>query len=325
MVQHAASFKKFRVCAIVVSYFPDVVLLQRVIEASLPQVDNLVIVDNTPGDGAGLAFAEQPGALVTVLRQGRNIGVAAALNVGVQFARSTLATHYLFLDQDSLPAPDMVTNLCLAWSEATGNRIQVAAVGPAFSDERGGAPPPFIKVHFPCNQIVHPTAGISFVRTNVLITSGSLVSEDALASIGLMNEWLFIDNVDIEWGFRAQALGWHLIGAPQARLSHRIGDDHLVAPTWARWFFRRKIAVRHSDFRLYYIFRNRVALYRLATIPYLWKLQDLIRLPFKIALCLSISPKPGYTGKRLFTGMRDGLIGQQTTQKALWQKKQDPL
>jgi len=92
---------------------------------------------------------------------------------------------------------------------------------------------------------------------------------------------------------------------------HRIGDDHLQAPPWARWIFRRKIAVRHSDFRLYYIFRNRIALYRLTFVPLLWKMQDLIRLPFKIALCLSISPKPGDTGKRLFAGIRDGLLSRQ--------------
>ena len=318
---NAASAAVFRICAIVVIYYPDHQLLAKVIHACLPQVDCMVIVDNTLGDGAALEFAEHDDThRLTVLRQNKNVGVAAALNVGIQFARSKSATHYLFLDQDSLPAPDMVMRLQLAWCAAVGDHLRVAAVGPSFSDERGGAPPPFIKVHFPTNQIVQFTAGTSYVETNLLITSGSLVSETALASIGLMNEWLFIDNVDIEWGFRAQAQGWCLIGAPQAILMHRIGDDHLRAPPWVRWIFRRKIAVRHSDFRLYYIFRNRIALYRVATVPFVWKLQDLIRLPFKIALCLSISPQPRETGKRLFIGIRDGLISRKSIDTAPEQK-----
>lgn len=303
----------FCICAIVVSYYPDQPLLAQVIEASLPQVDCLVIVDNTPGPGAALAL-NQPhdSQRLTVLRQSTNIGLAAALNVGIEFARSKGATHYLFLDQDSLPAPDMVKLLRLAWRDATRDQIRVAAVGPAFSDERGGAPPPFIKVHFPCNQIVQPSEGISYVATHLLITSGALVSETALSSTGLMNEWLFIDNVDIEWGFRAQALGWCLIGAPQAKLHHRIGDDHLLAPRWARWIFRRQIAVRHNDSRLYYIFRNRIALYHMATVPASWKLQDLMRLPFKIALCLSISKAPLQTARRILNGVRDGLFAKTT-------------
>jgi len=163
-----------------------------------------VIVDNTPGDGARLAFLDhiEPRPFC-ILRQNRNTGLAAALNVGIQFARSIGATHYLFLDQDSLPGPDMVDTLRLAWRDAIQNSMKVAAVGPAFLDVRGGAPPPFIRVRFPTNQIVNPVAGVSYVITNVLITSGCLVSDEALASTGLMNEWLFIDNVHIEWGFRA--------------------------------------------------------------------------------------------------------------------------
>lgn len=306
--------KKFRICAIVVIYFPEPDLLRQVINASLTQVDELVVVNNTPAIAALNEVLIPESARITVLNQTRNIGLAAGLNVGIEYARQKNVTHYLLLDQDSLPAADMVFQLTLAWVEAANDALKVAAVGPAFTDDRGGAPPPFIKIGFPSNHVIQPTLGKNYVKTHVLITSGCLVSEAALDYAGLMNEWLFIDNVDIEWGFRVQSLGLNLIGAPHAKLAHRIGDEHLQAPRWARWLFRRQIAVRHNDFRLYYIFRNRVALYKLKTVPSLWKLQDLFRLPFKIALCVSISDKPLTTLRQLFVGMRDGVTSRNTFQ-----------
>ena len=42
-----------RVCAIVVAYYPDTGFNSR-LESILPQVDALVVVDNTPGDGCAL-------------------------------------------------------------------------------------------------------------------------------------------------------------------------------------------------------------------------------------------------------------------------------
>ncbi len=299
--------KKFCICAIVVIYFPEPELLRRVITASLTQVDELVVVNNTPATTVLSDVFIPKSPCITVLNQNKNIGLAAGLNVGIEYARQKNVTHYLLLDQDSVPASDMVFQLTLAWGAAVNDALKVAAVGPAFTDDRGGAPPPFLKVGFPSNHVVQPTLDENYVRTDVLITSGCLISEAALDCAGLMNEWLFIDNVDIEWGFRVQSLGLNLIGAPYAKLTHRIGDEHVQAPRWARWLFRRQIAVRHNDFRLYYIFRNRIALYKLKTVPSLWKLQDLFRLPFKIALCVSISDKPLTTLRQLFVGMGDGL------------------
>ena len=47
---------------------------------------------------------------------------------------------------------------------------------------------------------------------------------DALASIGAMKESYFIDNIDLEWCFRAKSKGYELIGTDQAVLYHAIGE-----------------------------------------------------------------------------------------------------
>jgi rhamnosyltransferase len=120
-----------------------------------------------------------------------------------------------------------------------------------------------------------------------------------------MDESLFIDNVDLEWGFRASARGWALIGAPKALLAHNIGDDHVAAPRWARAFGKDR-AIRHGPERLYYITRNRIRLYWMPHVPLSWKAQDLLRLPAKIVLSLWMAQDRKATAKALARGVFDG-------------------
>lgn len=263
----------------------------------------MVVVDNTP-DGSAPPIGSMPG--VTCLRLGFNAGLAAALNRGCEWAQSRGAQHVLLFDQDSVPAPDMLARLIRAWSAAEAAGVQVAAAGPRFQDSRGAAVFPFLRVGLLRNRVVVPAPSEEFVLTHTLITSGCLVSCEALSDVGAMNESLFIDNVDLEWGFRAAHRGWSLIGAPEAMLAHSIGDDHVRSPWWAR-LFGKPMAIRHGAARLYYITRNRIRLYWMPHVPLKWKVQDLLRLPAKIVLSLWLAQDRAAAGSALARGVRDGL------------------
>ena len=164
---------------------------------------------------------------------------------------------------------------------------------------------PFLRLGLFRNQEVVPRPSDEFVRTDTLITSGCLIALAALNDTGPMDESLFIDNVDLEWGFRARARGWALIGAPRAELSHRIGDEHVAAPLWARALGKER-AIRHGPQRLYYITRNRIRLYWLPHVPLAWKAQDLLRLPAKIVLSLWLAQDRAAAAKALARGVVDG-------------------
>ena len=147
--------KGFRVFAVVVLYLPDLALLRRVVDTTLSQVDGLVLVDNTPAAAAldeVSSFTALPA--LTLLRQNHNIGLAAGLNRGIEHARRAGADHFLLLDQDSVPAADMVWRLIEALGDASRAGWRIAGVGAAFEDLRGGAPPPFLRVGFPFNRVV---------------------------------------------------------------------------------------------------------------------------------------------------------------------------
>lgn len=99
-----------------------------------------------------------------------------------------------------------------------------------------------------------------------------------LEQVGGMDSGLFIDNVDLEWSFRARALGYSLHGVCAATMLHRLGDARRTLP------FGLGQVVVHGPDRLYYIMRNRVKLYRLPHTPGRWIAQDFPRLMVKLLL-----------------------------------------
>jgi len=124
---------------------------------------------------------------------------------------------------------------------------------------------------------------------------------DALDEIGLMREDLFIDYVDIEWGLRASAKGYHLLGVCAAKMEHQLGEDPLQ-------LFGKKFPCR-SPLRHYYLFRNGVRLYCETLAPLNWKIVDGFRLLLKYGT-YALFAKPRHHHFFMMTkGILHGLLG----------------
>lgn len=288
------------VCAIVVTYNPDIARLQACIDAVRDQVGGLLVFDNATAEPEFDRFANglQGGV---VIRSPTNIGLAAAINRGIEHARQGGFVHALILDQDSIPATGMVATLRHAL-DGPGVGERVAAVGPQFLDTRNGVPAPFVRIGFPFNHKLYGSPG-ERVECDFLISSGSLIPLPVLERIGGMDESLFIDNVDLEWSFRARHHGYRLYGVCDAKMGHSIGDS--VRPS--RWVRGGRFV--HGPVRLYYMMRNRVLLYRRRETPAKWIAQDLPRLFGKLArMSLLVAPR-GRNLKAMCRGLWDGLRG----------------
>jgi rhamnosyltransferase len=291
-----------RVCAIVVAYRPNLDVLRELLGALAVQVGAVLVVDNTDADEAGIP-ADFPGA-TAVLRQPENPGLARAQNAGIAWARQHGYPYVLFLDQDSLPGYGMVRALMDA-HEALGTRTRVAAVGPRFRDLRDGQDAPFVRVRFPFNRLVRCEPGRPTVECDFLISSGTLVPMVILDDVGGMKEGLFIDNVDLEWSFRARSLGYSLHGVCAATMNHHLGDSRRSLPLGVG-----QVTV-HGPRRLYYIMRNRVLLYRMRHTPAVWVAQDLPRLFAKLCLFgLLIGPRWS-NARFMLRGLLDGWRGRE--------------
>ena len=267
---------KIRVMAVVVTYLPVASTLRALLSALLNQIDQVLVVDNTPAanDRVYTSIADlmqsSPTAL-RLVRLGYNTGIATALNVGIEAALSEEFDYVLLSDQDSLPASGMVGGLLRACTELATRGVRIGAVGPTYTDLHTGVTFPF-QAELPGKFFYGYTfasAELPLVETSSLITSGALIPAAAFVAAGLMREDFFIDLVDVEWCHRARAAGLKLYGTAYATMAHRMGDSQLRV-----WFFgwRRKGA--YSPIRVYYGIRNFVALCKAPFVPARWKMRN---------------------------------------------------
>jgi rhamnosyltransferase len=293
------------VCAVVVSYHPDPVAVAKLVEAVARQVGAVVLVDNgSEGDWQSGMAASLHAAGGILMPQSRNLGLAAAQNRGIEWARECGFTYVLLLDQDSEPGDGMVASLREALVRLS-NAGQVAAVGPRFHDLREHRDAPFVRVRFPLNRKLWCEQPAQTIACNFLISSGMLIPLAVLDRVGPMDAGLFIDNVDLEWGFRAQARGYALYGVCAATMHHRLGDTRRALP------FGLGQVVVHGPVRLYYMMRNRVRLYRLPHTPRVWIAQDLPRVLVKLLLFSVLIGPRGRNLRCMLRGLLDGMRGRQ--------------
>lgn len=286
------------IIAVIVSYNPDLERLYRLLQVLSPQVAGGVVVDN----GSALPPAAGLPDAVELLALDRNIGVAAAQNVGIVRARKRGAEAVLLMDQDSLPEPDMVARLVAAWRRLELDGVRVAAVGPDYADPRLDHGSPFHRVEGwrtrrPCCE----GSADRLILVDHLTASGSLIPCAALDAVGGMCETLFIDYVDVEWGLRAGTLGFCCYGVCGARMRHPLGAEPL------RLLGRRRVG--HPPLRNYYYFRNGVRLLRDSALPRRWRLIESGRLLRRFLLYLlaarPLRPSLSMISRGLWHGLVD--------------------
>lgn len=295
-----ASARADDVCAVLVTHRPDLAVLAEALAALIPQVGAVVLVDNATADPDFRDFcAEHPELHLLPLPENR--GLACALNAGIQRARTLPRIQcVLLMDQDSVPDLGMVGALQTALENG---HERLAAVGPRFRDPREPVDAPFVQIRFPFNRKLRCSGDAAGIRCDFLITSGCMIPFAVLDAVGGMDDALFIDNVDLDWCFRATAAGYSLHGVCAARMRHHLGDARRRIPGVPRGI------VVHSPRRLYYMMRNRVLLYRRAYTPARWIAQDLPRLVAKLLLFSLLVPPRRVNLRRMLAGLRDGIAG----------------
>jgi len=241
--------------AVVVTFFPDEGVGAR-LERLKAEFATIIVVDNG-SDAESRRRLEVAG--VRLLPQERNLGLAAALNIGLAEAERQGFRWAVTFDQDSTPRPGFFEAL---WKsrESHPSPERVAVVGPRLVEERAGdetcrwiVPHPRRRWWFsriPC--VDRDLSGVAFV-----ITSGALTDLRILREIGPMDEGLFIDYIDHDYCLRALAAGYDVVVSAGAVLLHNLGAkrDIRVAGRTVRPTF-------HSAKRHRYMARNRWVLWR---------------------------------------------------------------
>ncbi|MFZ5580749.1 MAG: glycosyltransferase family 2 protein [Pseudomonadota bacterium] len=289
-----------RVAAVIVAYHPDPSVLRGLIEAVRPQVSRLTILNNgSPHDMDAFATMGD----LSILSFERNLGIGEAVGHAAREAADKGYEFLLTLDQDSIPAPDMVEKLLEAYRTLSAQGLLVGCVGPRQIDRRSGHGAPFIApIHgWRLRRKKITPSPNQTLQVDHLITSGLLAPVSLYEAAGMPRSDLFIDYVDIEWSLRVRHLGFELYAVEQARLYHSIGDSYLNIAG-------RQIPV-HSPLRNYYLMRNGVFLQTLSYIPRAWRFSDALQLLKKFIFFSVFLDQRGKRVRMMLAGIRDGFRG----------------
>ncbi len=291
-------------CAVVITRNPDREFIDR-IKSIKEQVDKILIIDNASETTAqqNLQVVRQISG-VSIDNLGENLGVAAALNKGVDRARELGFQWVLTLDQDSVPEPDMVDQLWTVY-QSLEDHEKIVIIAPQIIDASVNRPALFLRQRSALTYERVRCRGDILENVSTVITSGSLMRITAVDAIGGFREDFFIDYVDTEFCLRAREYGYQILVACRARLQHNFGRRERVSLGPMTFY-----PSFHHPTRWYTINRNRVPMIRTYGLknPY-WLGYELIATGYILMRMLLTEDNRKEKLKAAFRGTWDGLRG----------------
>ena len=274
-----------KVAAIVTTFHPSAAIVRN-LERIAKQVLIVIVVDDT---GTGTPIPELVNAgigNVVLLRNEKNVGIAAALNSGVRHAAQLGCDWVVTFDDDTLISETYVDDIAaFAGAWGCGRPLGVIA----------------------CSRVPHLTSskghgGYKFKRT--LITSGSMFSIDTYRKVGGFDETFFIDLVDFDFCLRIRRLGLEVVQLDKPGMDHKVGNIKLISV-----FGKKFIAYNHSPFRLYYQTRNVFLFlrkhFRFDPWLSLYLLGDVFRVPLRV---IFFEQDKKLRFRHVFFGIKDGFL-----------------
>lgn len=287
-------------CAIIVTHFPDEAFPGR-LRSIRNQFATVIVVDN----GSARACLEMLRTLdespqIRLAENPVNLGVAAALNRGIDLALESGFEWVVTLDQDTQIADDLFAVLIAVYENHGQGDVMI-----------GGN---YWNAHKQRDFIQCIDDKAVFLERKTLITSGSLIPAALFKTIGMFREDYFIDSVDHEFCLRARRHGWRMLISCKPVMSQCIGTRVENASR-----LRRSIAFNHSPVRKYFIARNTLATVRsYLTQEPAWCVRQGFRLLADFASILLFEEKKLKKSTAFIVGIIHGFVGRMGPIEKSW-------
>lgn len=234
-----------KLAAVMVAYNPTEYVFKN-IESYLDSVDILYVIDNSDGDNAELFKHKK----IFYHSNGKNAGIASALNMGANMAIKDGYDWLLTMDQDSrFDSKDSVDKMKDFVSFIESNECVPFLFG--IDRKKVGIVSPF---HITAENIAERPRGYNVIE--IAMTSGNVVSLSAFKETGGYSDDFFIDAVDFDFCLNIRDHGYDIIRLNYVRLNHELGN-----PLFKRILGKKICSLNHNYIRDYYIVRNRLYLY----------------------------------------------------------------
>lgn len=236
---------KNQICAVIVTFHPDEQLKDRV-DKILRQSGNVVMVDN---NSSPMEIEMIKGIVSSMnncflIENGSNLGIAEALNRGVEFAKRKGSKWVLLFDQDTVIEDYMLESIYEVYA-AYPEKDKIAVIGSNFTDT-------YTHKNVYGNEEDKSSLWLEMLT---VITSGSFIPIDVFDRIGYFRSDFFIDHVDDEFCLRAKYKGYKILLTRKETMRHSFG-----ATTMHKFLWRRVGTSNHSPLRRYYMTRNHIVL-----------------------------------------------------------------
>jgi rhamnosyltransferase len=288
-----ASSDLLTISAVVVTYRPDVILLEN-LRKLLAQISTVIVVDNG-SDGASAAWVEMAGKLpgVFLIRNRSNLGIADALNIGIRHVLQAGQPWVATFDQDTAIPADYFKRLFQSYEKCPISESVGVIVSGGWSEADNAA----VAGKDPAEP------GWSLV--SAAVNSGSLIKARVFEKAGYYDKDLFIDYVDADFCLRVQKNGFKILSATGVVLEHDLGTKQTRNLMGLRLSFRV-----HAAWRYYYIVRNRLVLYRryFTAFPR-WVLRDALGLSWELPRIILLEHGRRQKLSAVVQGISDGLRG----------------
>lgn len=218
---------KTDVFAVVVTYNPQNDLYEN-IESLVNQVNEIVIIDNNSRFESLLLIKQISKKYnINVIYNHNNMGIAYALNQGLELAKTKNYKLFLTMDQDSCLDRSCIEKML----NVLNINNTIVSVGPNYNNK--------------INEAAH------YKIVEYLITSGNLTYTDKAVGICGYTNKLFIDSVDFDFSLKLRQKGGILALVYNAKMDHKIGEI-----LYKRIFGLNLNFTIHSPLRHYYMYRN---------------------------------------------------------------------
>jgi rhamnosyltransferase len=231
-------------CAVIVTFHPPPAVLENLAKVRL-QVEGLVVVDNGSSSSSLAPFRAAMFEMnFALIENGVNLGVAAALNIGVRWAKSHGFYRVVLFDQDSTVTPGFMEAMRSTY-EGHPKQAEIGIVTPRYRNRDG-------------EDVSRSRFMASDGAPLEVMTSGSFIPLSVFDSCGGFREEFFIDQVDHEFGFRVRERGFIVVVSQESVLMHVPGSprEHSFLGVMR---FR---ATHHNAMRRYYMTRNGIVMVR---------------------------------------------------------------
>lgn len=284
------------IISIIVTYNPDISILRELIAKLLIQKTDIYIIDNFSNNREVIR-----NNFDNVVMLEDNKGIAFAQNIGLAYALEKNYEYIVFFDQDTLISENYIDGMMKIYHEIHEVN-NIAMLGPIFFDRKTQKYSKSITYSSLFYSRKEIDFSIKYIETDHIISSGLLVSIDAVKKIGLMNDLLFIDLVDTEWCLRARKINYKIYMTPEVIIDHSIGDYS------RKFIFKNKFTYIHSNFRKYFICRNSVYLIIYSNLLISWKISQIYQVIAYIILMLFYSKSKFRLLYLFFIAIKDGLF-----------------